>query len=158
MNSSHPLVPLTLTRIREFTREREAVFWAVLFPVLLATGLGVAFAGKPTTVLKVAAVSPEITRALKAEPGLDVTALSSDAARIALRDGKVAMVAEPSENGGVAYRYDDTNPEGRTARLLADAAVQRAAGRRDPANATDAITREPRSRYIAVLAPGLIGG
>src|SRR4030095_12318949 len=56
-----------------------------------------------------------------------------------------------------AYRYDDTNPEGRTARLLADAAVQRAAGRRDPVNATDAITRDPGSRYIDFLVPGLIG-
>jgi ABC-2 type transport system permease protein len=29
----------------------------------------------------------------------------------------------------VAYKYDDTNPDARTARLLADRALQQAAGR-----------------------------
>ena len=50
MFTLHPLVQLTLTRIREFTREPEAVFWAVFFPILLAAGLGIAFAGRPASV------------------------------------------------------------------------------------------------------------
>ena len=157
MHSSHPLVQLTLTRIREFLREPEAVFWAVFFPILLAAGLGIAFAGKPQTVLKVAAASPEIAKALKTEPGLDVTELPVEAARTALRNGKFAMVAEPGDGGAVIYRYDDTNPEGRTARMLADSAVQRNAGRSDPVAATDTIAREPGSRYIDFLVPGLVG-
>ena len=37
--SGHPLVQLTLVRIREFTREPEAVFWAIFFPVLLTAGM-----------------------------------------------------------------------------------------------------------------------
>jgi len=40
--------------------------------------------------------------------------------RQALRSGKVALLALPAPNGGIAYEYDDTNPEGRTARMLAD--------------------------------------
>ena len=63
----------------------------------------------------------------------------------------------PAPDGGVTYRYDDTNPEGRTARLLADAAVQRAAGRQDPVPASDTLMREPGSRYIDFLVPGLVG-
>ena len=55
------------------------------------------------------------------------------------------------------YRYDDTNPEGRTARMFADRAVQRAAGRADPVPSTDAIVREAGSRYIDFLVPGLVG-
>ena len=39
----NPLWILTLTRIREFVREPEAVFWVFVFPVLLAMVLGVAF-------------------------------------------------------------------------------------------------------------------
>jgi len=154
---SHPLVQLTLTRVREFSREPEAVFWALFFPILLATGLGIAFAGRPAAVLKVAAASPDIARALKEEPGLDVSELPVDAARAALRAGKVALVAEPGDAGGVRYRYDDTNPEARTARVLADAAVQRAAGRRDPVAAADTVVRDPGSRYIDFLVPGLVG-
>jgi ABC-type multidrug transport system permease subunit len=57
----------------------------------------------------------------------------------------------------VAYRYDDTNPEGRAARLLADRAIQQAAGRSDPVATTDQLLRETGSRYIDFLIPGLLG-
>jgi ABC-type multidrug transport system permease subunit len=67
------------------------------------------------------------------------------------------LVAEAGSNGTVLYRYDDTNPEGRSARLLADRAVQRAAGRADPVASTDRLMREPGSRYIDFLIPGLLG-
>ena len=36
-----------------------------------------------------------------------------------LRTGQVALFAEPGTDG-VVYHYDDTNPQARTARLLAD--------------------------------------
>ena len=36
---------LVLARVREFIREPEAVFWAVFFPILLTTALGIAFGG-----------------------------------------------------------------------------------------------------------------
>jgi ABC-2 type transport system permease protein len=55
------------------------------------------------------------------------------------------------------YRYDDTNPEGRTARILADRAMQQAAGRIDPIVSADRLVREPGSRYIDFLIPGLLG-
>jgi ABC-2 type transport system permease protein len=152
-----PLIQLTLTRIREFLREPEAVFWAVFFPILLAAGLGIAFGSRPATVLKVAAASPAIAQALRQDPGLDVAELTPDSARAALRNGTVALAAEPGDAGAVVYRYDDTNPDGRTARMLVDAAIQRAAGRHDPVAASDAIAREPGSRYIDFLVPGLVG-
>ena len=55
------------------------------------------------------------------------------------------------------YRYDDTNPDARTARMIADRAIQRAAGRPDPVAASDDISRESGSRYIDFLIPGLVG-
>src|SRR3989304_6272225 len=39
----NPLVQLTLWRIREFTREPEALFWVFAFPIVLAFALGLAF-------------------------------------------------------------------------------------------------------------------
>lgn len=153
----HPLVQLTLMRAREVIREPEAIFWAVFFPILLAVGLGIAFAGRPDPILKVAATSSAIAEALQNDPTLDVTQLEVEAARTALRDGKVALVVEADAGGAVSYRFDDTNSEGRTARLRADRAIQKAAGRVDPVTATDAIVRDPGSRYIDFLIPGLIG-
>jgi len=86
-----------------------------------------------------------------------VEQLSAPAAEEALRTGKVALLVAPSPGGVVVYRYDDTNPEGRTARMLADRAVERAAGRADPVASSDRLVREPGSRYIDFLIPGLLG-
>jgi len=155
--TNSPLWQLTLMRVREFIREPEAVFWAVLFPILLAVGLGIAFAGRPDPIIKVAAASPTIAQALRKDPTLDVTEMNADEARVALREGKVALVAEPGAGADVVYRFDDTNTDGRTARMRADRAVQQAAGRVDPVPASDAIVRDPGSRYIDFLIPGLIG-
>ena len=155
--ADHALVQLTLTRFREFLREPEALFWVFIFPILLAAGLGLAFRNKPADVLKIATVTPELAQSLRQDKLLDVQQLSAPAAEEALRTGKVALLVELGTAGAVVYRYDDTNPEGRTARMLADRAVERAAGRVDPLPATDRLMREPGSRYIDFLIPGLLG-
>jgi len=155
--ADHPLVQLTLVRFREFMREPEALFWVFAFPILLAAGLGIAFRNRPAEVLKIAAVTPELAQSLRQEKLLEVLPLPEGAAEEALRTGKVALLAEPGSGGGVVFRYDDTNPEGRAAHLLADAAIQRAAGRVDPVSTNDQLVREPGSRYIDFLIPGLLG-
>ena len=157
MNNNHPLVQLTLVRFREFTREPEAMFWVFIFPILLAAGLGIAFRNRPPEVLQIAAVTPQLAAPLRAEKLLDVRELSRSDAETALRNGKVALVAAPGPNSAVVYSFDDTNPEGRTARMLADRALQRAAGRQDPVASSDSLMREPGSRYIDFLVPGLLG-
>jgi ABC-type multidrug transport system permease subunit len=155
--TDHPLAQLTLVRFLEFIREPEALFWVFIFPILLAAGLGIAFRNRPADVLKIAAVTPQLAQSLRQDKLLDVTELSGAAAEDALRTGKVALAAVPGPHGSVVFRYDDTNPEGRTARMLADRAVQRAAGRVDQVNSTDQLLREPGSRYIDFLIPGLLG-
>jgi ABC-2 type transport system permease protein len=155
--TDHGLVQLTLMRMREFIREPEALFWSMIFPLALAAGLGIAFRNRPPEVLKVAAVTPRLAEALRQEKLLDVTQLSPELAEQYVRTGKVALVAEPAADGSVVYRYDDTNPEGRQARMLADQAIQRAFGRQDAIPDSDQIMREPGSRYIDFLIPGLIG-
>jgi ABC-type multidrug transport system permease subunit len=155
--ADHPLVQLTLVRLLEFIREPEAIFWVFAFPILLAAGLGIAFRNRPAEVLKIAVVSPRLAQSLQREKLLDVETLDERAAQEALRNGKVALVALPGAGGAVQYRYDDTNPEGRAARLLADRAIQIAAGRTDPVTSSDQYMREPGSRYIDFLIPGLLG-
>jgi len=155
--TDHALVQLTLMRMREFIREPEALFWSMIFPIALAAGLGIAFRNRPPEVIKVAAVTPRLAEALRQEKLLDVTQLPPQLAEQFVRTGKVALVAERAADGGVSYRYDDTNPEGRQARMLADQAIQRASGRQDAISGNDQIMREPGSRYIDFLIPGLIG-
>src|SRR5688572_17565060 len=90
----HPLLQLTLARVREFTREPEAVFWALLFPVLMTVGLGIAFRSRPPDVLKVATTSTTVAASLKQEPGLDVTELDPAVAHQQLRTGVVVLLVE----------------------------------------------------------------
>jgi ABC-2 type transport system permease protein len=128
-----------------------------VFPVLLAAGLGLAFRNRPADVLRVAVVTPELAQSVRQEKLLDVQQMDVAGAEDALRTGKVAMLAEPGSGGSVEYRYDDTNPEGRAARLLADRAIQKAAGQLDPVPTADQLMRETGSRYIDFLLPGLLG-
>lgn len=153
----HPLVELTLMRFREFWREPEALFWTFAFPILMALALGIAFRNRPSEVLKIATVTPELARSLRAEKQLDVQMLPQRAAEELLRNGKVVLLVEEGSGGTAVYRYDDTNPDARTARTLANSAVQRAAGRTDPVTVRDQFVREPGSRYIDFLIPGLLG-
>ncbi len=155
--AEHPLVQLTIVRFLETLREPEALFWIFAFPILLAAGLGIAFRNRPAEVLKIATTNPVLAQSLEREKLLAVQLLDIPAAEVALRTGKIALLAVPNANGSVVYSYDDTNPEGRTARMLADRAVQQAAGRVDPVVSSDAIMREPGSRYIDFLIPGLLG-
>src|ERR1700691_6742286 len=115
-----PLAQMTLVRFLEFIREPEALFWVFIFPILLAAGLGIAFRNRPADVLKIAAVTPQLVQSLRQEKLLDVSELPSAAAEEALRTGKVALLAVPGPNGSVVYKYDDTNPEGHSARMLGD--------------------------------------
>src|SRR5450631_3752705 len=86
--ADHPLVQLTLVRFREFLREPEAMFWVFVFPILMATALGVAFRNRPAEVLRIAAVTPAVARSLAQEELLDVQEMSSRAGEEALRAGK----------------------------------------------------------------------
>jgi ABC-2 type transport system permease protein len=161
--AQHPLVQLTRVRYREFFREPEAVFWVFIFPVLLAAGLGIAFRNRvpDRTVVAVVAQEPEAAKvldALRRGQELQASLLSDSAATEALRLGDVvALVVVPSSGGSIEYRYDDTRPESRTARLLVDDALQRAAGGQDPVPVKDRLVRERGARYIDFLVPGLLG-
>ncbi|HEU4641774.1 MAG TPA: ABC transporter permease [Gemmatimonadaceae bacterium] len=158
----HPLVQLTLVRYREFLREPEAVFWVFVFPILLAAGLGVAFRNRPADVQHIAVLSTApgartVAEALGHDSTLAVRALDDSAAARALRTGEVSLVIVPHGASSVTYRYDDTRPESRAARLVADAALQRAAGRTDPVAVSESRVRERGSRYIDFVIPGLLG-
>ncbi|HEU4698274.1 MAG TPA: ABC transporter permease [Gemmatimonadales bacterium] len=155
------ILELTLVRLREFYREPEAVFWVFAFPLLLALGLGIAFRDRPPESVRVGVVATapaDVAAALEQTKGLAVARLADDSAAMrALRTAEVALVVAPAADGGVVYRFDPSRPDARTARLVADDAIQRGAGRADPLAVTEATVRERGARYIDFFIPGMLG-
>jgi len=147
---------LTAVRFWLILREPEAIFWIFIFPILLAAGLGIAFRNRPPEVLPVAATTPRLTQALAADKGLKATRMTEPEGRHALATGAILLLAI-ARNGGVVYEYDATNPDARTARLVANEAIQQAAGRRDAVTAANQPVHEVGSRYIDFVVPGLLG-
>src|SRR2546425_12026062 len=155
----HPLVQLTLARMREFYREPEAIFWVFGFPLVLAFALGIAFRNRGPGELKVAVLrapgDSAIAVALHRSPALVAAMLDSAEARAQLPTGRIALLVVPGEP--IVYRYDSTRTKSRLARLRADEALQRARGRPDVASVRDERGTAPGSRYIDFLIPGLLG-
>ena len=160
------LVELVLLRMREFIREPEAVFWTFVFPLLLAAGLGIAFRNRPPETVRVGvlaslandATGARLADSLRSSNGLIVETLPDDsAAARALRTGSLVLVVGRDSAGGVAYRFDPSRPEARSARALVDERLQRAAGRVEPLAIRDVPVSERGSRYIDFLIPGLLG-
>jgi ABC-2 type transport system permease protein len=155
----HPLVQLTLARMREFYREPEAIFWVFGFPLVLAFALGIAFRNRGPGELKVGVLrapgDSTIAATLDRAPALAAAVLDSSEARIELRTGRIALLVMPGDP--LVYRYDSTRTESRLARLEADEALQRGRGRADAAAVRDERITEPGARYIDFLIPGLLG-
>ncbi len=150
------LYQLTTARFRLFLREPEAIFWIFIFPILLAVGLGIAFRNRPADVLPVGATTARLTQARAADKGLTATTMDEAAGTHALAIGTIQLLAIERPEG-VAYKYDETNPDARNARLLADRAIETAAGRQDAMATHDELVHETGARYIDFVVPGLLG-
>lgn len=176
----HPLAELTLTRVREFVREPEVIFWVFIFPVLLACALGIAFRNTAPERIRIGVEDEPRTTAMAQtvaalEKSGDVVpvVLGQEEAARALRTGNVALVvrvagtqisdqriSDPRSQNAfpqLVYRYDPTRPESRTARLAVDKALSPAQGNVNGLNAREETVVEPGARYIDFLIPGLIG-
>lgn len=160
MSEPNALRELTLARIRSFLREPEALFWTFGFPVIMAGGLGLAFREAPAEArvpvgIERGSAAERYAPALRASPEVDLVVLSPDSAERAVRTGEVAVLLAGRDV--LAYRYDPARAESRSAQLVADRIVQRAAGATDRVPSIHDRDRRPGGRYIDWVVPGLIG-
>jgi ABC-type multidrug transport system permease subunit len=155
----HPLLELTLARLREFVREPEALFWVFFFPILLAFGLGIAFRNQGDAPVhagvRAGGGSEAVASVLRSAGTVRVRMLAPREETQALRDGAVDVIVVPGDPPG--YVFDPTRPESRVARMVVDAVLQRARGRTDAFVAREHRVETIGSRYIDWLIPGLLG-
>lgn len=155
----HPLVELTLARMREFIREPEAVFWTFGYPVIMSLALAFAFPSADTQAILAGVPTGDaaagIRQTLTAPPGVTVRDVAPGQEQRMLREGEIHVLVEPTDPP--TYRFDAARAEARPARLAVDEALKRAAGRADPWTAREQAVVVPGSRYIDWLIPGIIG-
>jgi ABC-2 type transport system permease protein len=170
MNS--PLFQLVSLQFKNFFREPAIIFWAVIFPILMAWVLGVAFTNKgemKKTVAVVGNITEKHVLWLKPDSANTVTRLFGDdiknptrvkfvfsteeQAMLMMKRGEINLILQQSADT-IIYRYDPKNPDAVNTYLMIEREINRNA---EPVVCS---TIEPvtsrGSRYIDFLIPGLI--
>src|SRR5262245_27728086 len=139
-----PLGQLIVSRIREFVREPEALFWVYGFPIVMTIALGIAFRNQPIEKISVDVVEnpqgPATRDALASAEGpqrFKAEIFPETEASRRLRTGKTDVIVVATAGAESAphyeYRFDRTRPQSVLARSAVDDQLQRAAGRGDVA-------------------------
>ena len=155
----HPLIELTLARLREFVREPEALFWSFLFPIVMTIAMAIAFPSRASQAVRVGvpsgAASDGLRKTLAADVGIALRDVPEGDELRELREGTVHVIVHPGDPP--TYRFDPSRDESRVARLVVDNALKRAAGRADPWSAREDAVAIAGSRYVDWLIPGILG-
>ncbi len=182
MKSNSPFLNLLAVQFKEFTREPEALFWALIFPILLSWALGLAFSQKaePIRIIAVVQESRPAAESLRnleqwavwqttlekkektaprpaACPALQnfrfYYASSAEVTR-ALQKGQIDLYLTTDSRGTLIFNYDPGNTEARVTALLLDRRLRECRGDR-PISQEQTLTL-PGTRYIDFLIPGLL--
>ncbi|MFL5727907.1 MAG: ABC transporter permease [Cytophagaceae bacterium] len=170
MNKS--LVQLVSLQFKIFFREPAIIFWAVIFPILMAWVLGVAFSNKgemKKTVAVAGTISEKSVAWLKPDSANTVTKLFGEeiknpvrmkfvftdepGALLMMKRGQINLFLQQHADT-IIYRYDPTNPEAVNTYLMIEREINRPA-EVQVKSAISPITSKG-NRYIDFLIPGLI--
>jgi ABC-type multidrug transport system permease subunit len=158
---------------KEFLRNPGIIFWSILFPILMAWGLGLAFTKQDQLIRNVAWVqsieSKSVLRSDAVENGESLTIVaggenagitnyrmipvSMEEAIQMIKKGKATLIVDESSKD-IKYHFDSNNPEAQLAYLHITNYIQNP----DQSKAqTDIQPIEGKgARYIDFLIPGLI--
>ena len=132
------------------------MFWVFAFPILMTCALGrrVSIERRGAGHRRRRADAGERGRsraALERAGGFTVRPIEPDEVERAVRDGRAPVVVIPGTPP--SYHFDAARAESQAARLAVDAALQRAAGRRDAFQPVERPVEAIGSRYIDWLVP-----
>lgn len=162
---------------KEFWREPGIIFWAILFPVLMALGLGSAFTEKREMIKTIAFVQEDkrpsdkwmeftaqsetikdsiVSKKLGSEK-LGFTeyrfrAVTWDEAIRMLKKGKTNVIIKQTHDS-LEYHFDPLNPEAQVTYLQLSSAVN---GEELSDTSSIKPTEQAGTRYIDFLIPGLV--
>lgn len=162
MNRS--LYQLVIVNFRVFFREPAIIFWAVLFPILMAWVLGIAFSEKRETLRTVYVTGggnvPEMVTGVQvfgeetANPSrIKFTKASEEEAVRAIKRGVIVLYLE-IEGDSMIYHFDPANSEAQLTHLILEREFRGHSVKDD--NTSIDILETKGTRYIDFLIPGLI--
>jgi len=161
MNRWHAFRQLILSRLREFYREPEAVFWVYGFPLILAIGLGIAFSGgkpePPKVDIQGDPGDSEVQALVKVLEAAQMKVEIHEAAECQrrLKRGTTSLYLIPGSEP--KFIFDQARSESVLARHWVAEAIFEAKRGKSAAPFKDEPVAEYGSRYIDFLLPGLIG-
>lgn len=166
--------------LKEFFREPGIIFWAILFPILMAWGLGLAFTKQNELIRTIALVDEENSLIKREDFGQFFVSLNPGEGQplvkkigneqlgittyqfrksdwqesiIMLKRGKISMIME-LVNDSVVYHFDPINPEAQLAYLQINAAFNQKSEPTKSVNISP--LTQTGTRYIDFLVPGLM--
>jgi ABC-2 type transport system permease protein len=184
VNLNRPIIQLILIQVREFYREPGIIFWAIVFPIVMAWGLGIAFTAKGELIRNIAVVEHQDTlntpwrefitngKRVEAKKNLgdviyeisnDDQKLGRTKYRFIITGWEQAVVLLKrgtialilEENStGMQYHFDPVSDEARTLYLQLSALINKTNLHIDQ-NQIEPLTRQG-TRYIDFLVPGLL--
>jgi ABC-type multidrug transport system permease subunit len=161
----HPIPSITITRLKEFVRRPEAVFWVYFFPVLMIVVLGLAFQNQTIETFNVDIIqneySADLIQQLSGQQQIQTHLVNAEESSVRLRLGKsvLAITAGPDVDGRKQFDYlfDPKRPGAGTAENIVDGVLQAANGRVDAFTAQKTEFNELGGTYVDFLVPGLLG-
>jgi len=172
--SQHPIYQMVLTRLIEFIRKPQAVFWVYFFPLMMAFSLGIAFREKPVQEIetKVALASQRADATggqssseapmpgwIEGIKGFQVNKGTLESGLDLLRRGRVDAVVEFASDAGpagVRIHTDPTRIESNLAKARLEAAFAKSQ-HPELKPFPDVPLSLGGLRYIDFLIPGLLG-
>ena len=161
---------------KEFLRNPGIVFWSILFPILMAWGLGLAFTKQDQLIRSVAWIQNStentvfISKTIELNPTDEILTLEAgnensgittyrlmpvtmDEAVIMIKKGQVTLIIDET-SGEPVYHFDPNNPEAQLAYLHITSYLQNPEASIIAANIQP--IQDVGARYIDFLIPGLI--
>jgi ABC-2 type transport system permease protein len=174
---NRPFIQLVIIQFKEYIREPGVIFWSLLFPVLMAWGLGLAFGTKNESIHRLALISTSEApnKSLDSlllgsnrsgqiiEKAWDIEQIGRQRfifrkttwaeALIMLKRGEISMIVE-EKSDTLLYHFDSNNAEAKLAYLYLSGLVNDK-DFSDSKGSVKALT-VVGTRYIDFLIPGLI--
>jgi len=180
MNKGYkPFVQLVIIRFLEFIRQPGIIFWAIIFPVMMAWVLGVAFGKKSELMITIALVSEDkienqalleflTSKNTIKNDSLFYQSLSNeklrttkykfipttwDSAVIMVKQGKTNIIIKENADS-ILYFFDPANSEAKLSYIMLASAIEK----QDLTYKSGSIKpfTKTGTRYIDFLIPGLI--